>query len=244
MQKRVGCRLRKLKKSVAGLGGKGKLTDAFIDRLQNYYGIAIRSNVGNLEAMRRAVIAVLFHCASTEDNPMHGQCPPGDESWCKYQKHLALGSVDKFKAGPGLPRDVLNKVKPTYMELCSASLLEKCLHGKTQNANESFNGVLWQRVPKNNFVGLDTFRCGAWDAVVQFNEGFHGLLVVFKVLGVDPGVHTAAGYAVLDLDRKQDASRLSTPSAKLKRKLRRACRKKKNDKNEEAEGLVYQRGEF
>ena len=39
-QKRVGTALRKLKK-----GGKGKLTDAIIDKLQNYYGIAIRSNV-------------------------------------------------------------------------------------------------------------------------------------------------------------------------------------------------------
>ena len=28
------------------MGGKAKLTDRMIDRLQNYYGIAIRSNVG------------------------------------------------------------------------------------------------------------------------------------------------------------------------------------------------------
>lgn len=40
VQKRVGCRLRKLKKTVCGLGGKGKLTDVLIDRLQNYYGTA------------------------------------------------------------------------------------------------------------------------------------------------------------------------------------------------------------
>ena len=45
VQKRVGTRLRKLKKSVKGLGGKGRLTDSTIDKLQNYYGIALRSNV-------------------------------------------------------------------------------------------------------------------------------------------------------------------------------------------------------
>lgn len=45
VQKRVGCRVRKLKKTVCGLGGKRKLTDALIDHLQNYYGIAIRANV-------------------------------------------------------------------------------------------------------------------------------------------------------------------------------------------------------
>ena len=44
VQKRVGARMRSLKKRENGLGGRGKLTDATIDRLQNYYGIAIRQN--------------------------------------------------------------------------------------------------------------------------------------------------------------------------------------------------------
>ena len=41
VQKRVGTALRKLKKEKSGLGGKGELTDAMVDKLQNYYGIAI-----------------------------------------------------------------------------------------------------------------------------------------------------------------------------------------------------------
>ena len=41
VQKRVGNVLRKLKKEDSKLGGKGKLTDSMIDKLQNYYGIAI-----------------------------------------------------------------------------------------------------------------------------------------------------------------------------------------------------------
>ena len=35
VQKRVGTALRKLKKETPALGGKGKLTDAMIDKLQN-----------------------------------------------------------------------------------------------------------------------------------------------------------------------------------------------------------------
>ena len=50
VQKRVGTRSRKLKKEVKGL--KGKLTEKVIDRLQNFYGIAIRSNPGNLKRMQ------------------------------------------------------------------------------------------------------------------------------------------------------------------------------------------------
>ena len=34
-------------------------------------------------------------------------------------------------------------------------MLKKCLHGKTQNADESFNGMIWNRVPKAIHVGLD-----------------------------------------------------------------------------------------
>ena len=45
IQKRVGDRLRKKKKEVKGLGGKTRLTNEIIDRLQNYFGIAIRSNI-------------------------------------------------------------------------------------------------------------------------------------------------------------------------------------------------------
>ena len=44
VQKRMGTRLRKLKKKVKNIGGKAKHTDAMIDRLQCYYGIAIRRN--------------------------------------------------------------------------------------------------------------------------------------------------------------------------------------------------------
>ncbi|GFU03481.1 uncharacterized protein TNCV_2257121 [Trichonephila clavipes] len=80
IQKRVGSRLRKLKKNTKGLGGKGKLTDKLIDKLQNYYGFAIRSNVGCLEKMQSAVIAAFFHCCSSNQNPMHGQCPTGKDS--------------------------------------------------------------------------------------------------------------------------------------------------------------------
>ncbi|GFX90329.1 uncharacterized protein TNCV_3849041 [Trichonephila clavipes] len=93
IQKRVGSRLRKLKKNTKGLGGKGKLTDKFIDKLQNYYGIAIRSNVGCLEKMQSAVIAAFFHCCSSNQNPMHGQCPTGKDSWCKYKQALRDGQM-------------------------------------------------------------------------------------------------------------------------------------------------------
>ena len=89
VQKRVGSALRKLKKTTKGLGGKGKLTNAMIDRLQNYYGIAIRSNIGNKEKTKKAILATLFHCASSKNNNYHVHCPDGSDSWCKFKRDKA-----------------------------------------------------------------------------------------------------------------------------------------------------------
>ncbi|GIX74327.1 uncharacterized protein CDAR_513351 [Caerostris darwini] len=170
--------MRKLKSKTKGLSGKGKLTDAFIDKLQNYYGIAIRSNVANLKNMQHSVIYAVFHCASNKNKSMHGQCPIGKESWCFYQQAIANGKTISEKY-TGLLNNILNIIKPVYLELCSRDL-QKCLHSKTQNANESVNGTLWRRLPKEVFVWLKTVKLGAYDAAIQFNEGCKGCLKVFK----------------------------------------------------------------
>ena len=101
-QKRVGNQLRKLKKNKKGLGGRNKstvaamkdegtgkakeksrLTDAIIDKLQNYFGIALRSNVGNLKKMKDAILASLFHVASSVDKDFHIFCLKSSDSWCQ-----------------------------------------------------------------------------------------------------------------------------------------------------------------
>ena len=67
VQKRVGTRLRKLKKE-RHLGGKGRLTDATIDRLQNYYEIAVRTKNQYVVEMRSAILPPLFRIASSKEN--------------------------------------------------------------------------------------------------------------------------------------------------------------------------------
>ncbi|EFN64887.1 hypothetical protein EAG_02546, partial [Camponotus floridanus] len=66
VQKRMGNRLRNLKKQVKGLGGKGKLTAKLIDQLTIYYGLAIRRNCDSIENMKNEIWATLFHKISTD----------------------------------------------------------------------------------------------------------------------------------------------------------------------------------
>jgi hypothetical protein len=45
------------------------------------------------------------------------------------------------------------------------------LDGKTQNQNESLNGMIWNRLPKRIFVGGNVLQLGVYDAVAHFNMG-------------------------------------------------------------------------
>ncbi|GFW83687.1 uncharacterized protein TNCV_668001 [Trichonephila clavipes] len=157
---------------------------------------------------------------------MHGQCPTRTDSWCKFQKAKALGKIFTAKA-PGIPQNILNIVKPHYFKLYDQNLLEKCLHGLTQNANDSFNGVLWNIVPKQNFVELQSLKFGAYTAVLQFNEGASGLLKVTNKLGFSVGSYMIRVLKLYDYRRINDAERHSLPFTKLKEKKHELPERKK-----------------
>ena len=66
-----------------------------MNTLQNYYGMVIRSNIGNLYQMKKGVAAIVHHCSGyfnaegkLDNDASHMYCPRGENSWCKYQKYL------------------------------------------------------------------------------------------------------------------------------------------------------------
>ena len=59
-------------------------------------------------------------------------------------------------------------------------LLEKCLHGLSQNRNESFNGTIWNRIPKGTYVGLRQLEIGVYDAIAHFNIGSEAAILVYE----------------------------------------------------------------
>ena len=123
-----------------------------IDRLQNYYGIAIRSNKNNLKGMQSTTKATLFHVASNKDHDLnYSHCPVGPNSWCKYDKYRVNGTTI-YKPGPGLPISIALKFSPIFEELSNGDLLKKCLHAMTRNQNESFNAMIWARILKSTYV--------------------------------------------------------------------------------------------
>ena len=243
VQKRVGCRLCHLKKNVEGLSGKGKLTNTMIDRLQNYYGMAIRQNKNNLKNMQAAVRATLFRVASSKENNWHyPHCPEGKDSWCKFHQDRANGT-STYKPGPGLPLDVVIKLKPIFAELSDETLLEKCLHGKTQNQNESFNSMIWDHIPKTRYVSLTQLELGVYDAVANFNIGKKASVLTYEIMDLIPGTFTLQGCDTINRKRLFASKYKEMDSTKKRRKIRRGKAKQKDDKNE-SKGQTYKAGAF
>ena len=172
--KRMGTALRNMveKSKAEGeqLGGRGRLTEERIKKLTNYYGKAIKDNRNDLDKMEQAVLASFFHTLSSDDNPHHLRCPKGPESWCFYQRDLAAGVPPRSHPHP-IPLKIMLKLVPVYKRLGDRSLLQKCLSGKTQNANECFHSMVWRICPKERWACMRTVDTAVALCVQRFNKG-------------------------------------------------------------------------
>lgn len=66
--------------------------------------------------------------------------------------------------------DVVQEIKPLFARLADKKLLEKCLHGHTQNRNEALNKEIWNLCPKTINVGAHIICTGAALAVAISNN--------------------------------------------------------------------------
>ena len=124
------------------------------------------------------------------------------------------------------------------------NLLSKCLHSKPQNTNESINGVIWKRCPKDVFVGWKVLEMGVASAVISFNDGSKRLIDVMKELKVEPGDYSETYHNYKDCCRVKSMENKITVETKSRPKRLRAIRKGFADANEAREGLTYGCGEF
>jgi len=53
-----------------------------------------------------------------------------------------------------------------------------------KNANESFNGSIWDRIPKVHYVSLRNLEFGVYDDVGFFNIGLKSSILIYEQLGM------------------------------------------------------------
>lgn len=141
------------------------------------------------EEMRNDIMSSFEHCSSTDDNPKHHLCPKSTDSWCFYQKALALGqepsSHSTMKISFTLDDNQLQLVRQVYERLTTNTMMQRCLKGFTQNPNESFHGRVWFYCPKHisaskNKLDFAAARrvnkmLGMWMPTLIHVWGFHSL---------------------------------------------------------------------
>ena len=98
-----------------------------------------------------------------------------------------------------------DEIKPVFEALSSNDLLKKCAHGDTENTNESFHHLIWERCPETTFVARRRLELAVADATIAYNDGELGRLNVFYILGLSVGKHLMNGLRSIDVKRLQSA---------------------------------------
>ena len=222
---------------------RGKLTDNVINILQNYFGITLRSGAKTVAELKNKLLASFFHIASSEEFNYHTYCPATSDSCCQYQRDQINGT-NLYKHGKGFDPDVLKHVKPGYMKLTADSELPKCLHGQTQNANESLNSLIWERASKSRYCGLTKLKLCVYDAISYFNYGAQSILDTLKLLSIDAGNYTIKSAVDANIQRRYNAGYKAKPSSMKRRKVICEEKRKKSDKIKKREGVTYESGGF
>lgn len=245
VQKRMGTRLRNLKKK-ENLGGAGKLTDALIKDLTLYYGLAIRRNPNSVEDMKREIQASYFHKISTDEKPRHEFC---STSWCWWKKReefRELYNDPEYEAelqhDPPLHKEVAEKIWPIYEDLSNDDLLQRCLGGYTQNANESLNSLIWKFAPKHLHSGFETVEIAANLAGCIFNEGYLSILWIMKDLNIEIGERSFDYAVYVNKRRDKEKEKRRSQSTHKARKARKEALEDEEDEDDIAlspEDMLY-----
>ena len=127
--------------------------------------------------------------------------------------------------------------------MCKGKILKKCLHGRTQNANESFNGTIWNRIPKATHVGLSTLCSGVYDAVSHLKYGQKAALDTIRLFDIDPGICMTKSCGSINEKRNINPSTSHYQRRKNVEKSSHSS-KKRNDKVVEQERTSYETGVF
>ena len=238
VQKRLGTALRKYKKDMKGrklsdgktVGGKGRLTDKVIDRMQNYYGKAIRENKGNLQGMQNSIKAIQCHMIRNNKQTLkkqHQHCPKTADTWCKFWLDQRNGT-SLYKEDNRLPEVFEKELDPIFKRLSNNELLTRCLKGLTQNQNEAINGILWSKCPKTRFCGSRKVRIAVCETVAEFNSGAASEAVLMRMCDIsEPGENSMRAFRSKDNLRIQIAAQKVSQKYRLQRQKQRFQRKAK-----------------
>ena len=106
-------------------------------------------------------------------------------------------------------------------------MLDKCLHSKAQNMNESFNGMICNRVPRVTHVGLHVLSVGVYDDIVYCNKSEGTVFDILELIKISQGYYVTKYSRSVNMRRK--SSSIYTMSEL--RKVLRHSKEKQQDRS-------------
>ena len=145
VQKRVDTGLRKYKNNMKGqklfdgkgVKGRGRLTDIMMDKMQNYYGKAIRENKenkGNLQGTKDGIKAAQHYTITSGSMPLekqHQYCPKDKNSWCRFWKDK-LNGTSTYDESKRYLAVFMEELDPIFTRLSSDDLFSRCLNVRSK----------------------------------------------------------------------------------------------------------------
>ena len=187
-----------------GLSSKGRLTIARIDAIQNFYGRTIRDNKNNPEKMSKEIWAILYHYSSTASEPNHSNCPTGAQSWFPYQRDIATALTQHKPTKWPFTPPIINTISPVFKRLAGITFLEKCKQCTDQNANESFNSMVWSLSPKEQYNSPMETSLALNIAVCIYNSGMeYAMVKLFEKSNLDFKYSMLQQWRMIDKERVQ-----------------------------------------
>ncbi len=135
------------------------------------------------------ILEIPHHHVSMETKPQHQYCPVGEKSWCGWQRDK-VNNTNDYTHHDELSEYVFDCILPVFTGLSNEDLLRKCLHGGTQNRNESFHNVLWGVTPRVHYQKCQTFEASVHMAILLWNSGARIIASLLNELGIEPREHT------------------------------------------------------
>lgn len=158
-----------------------KLTQPNIEKITNVYAKGLKDNAPDVPKMKLSVLGSFLQVAITDANPNHRLCPAGETSWCHFQRSIATNSPIRPHT-PTIRPEVSILVYPVIKRLADPELLSRCAKMWTQNANESFNALVWRRCSKTEFYNKTSVETATFLAVLAFHMGYLRLTVLMEHL--------------------------------------------------------------
>ena len=154
---------------------------------------------------------------------VHDDCPPGDSSWCYFQKRIAQYETEGGLTPPTTRQPYLSPAEfartvEVFKVFGSLRFCSTITLGKTQNSNESLHNMLWHNSPKSKHVGQKSLVASTALAVLSFNDGSLSYSRVMEELGLTISHHTLVYLSKRDHIRNLQRARRVKETQKRRRR--------------------------